>query len=49
MHRGDLPVGRGLRRKHDDFGRKHDDFDDILDPVTPQAHAVVRAELAADA
>jgi uncharacterized protein len=28
---------------------KHDDFDDILDPVTPQAHAVVRAELAADA
>jgi uncharacterized protein len=28
---------------------KHDDFDDILDPVTPQAHAVVRAELADDA
>jgi predicted GNAT family acetyltransferase len=25
---------------------KHGDFDDILDPVTPQAHAVVRAELA---
>ena len=23
----------------------HEDFDDILDPVTPQAHAVVRAEL----
>lgn len=28
---------------------KHDDFDDILDPVTPHAHAVVRAELATDA
>jgi uncharacterized protein len=24
---------------------KRDDFDDILDPVTPQAHAVVRTEL----
>jgi hypothetical protein len=24
---------------------KHQDFDDIMDPVTPQAHAVVRAEL----
>jgi uncharacterized protein len=28
---------------------KHDDFDDILDPVTSQARAVVRAELAYDA
>ena len=28
---------------------KHGDFDDILDPVGPQAHAVVRAELADDA
>jgi uncharacterized protein len=27
---------------------KHDDFDDIVDPITPQAHAVVRAELADD-
>jgi len=25
---------------------KHDDYDDILDPFTPQANAVVRAELA---
>lgn len=25
---------------------KHHDFDDILDPITPQAHALVRAELA---
>lgn len=25
---------------------KHEDYDDILDPITPQAHAVVRAELA---
>jgi hypothetical protein len=24
---------------------KHQDFDDIVDPVTPRAHAVVRAEL----
>ncbi len=24
---------------------EHEDFDDILDPVTPRAHAVVRAEL----
>jgi predicted GNAT family acetyltransferase len=23
---------------------KHDDYDDILDPITPQAHAAVRAE-----
>ncbi|KZS84517.1 GNAT family N-acetyltransferase [Mycobacterium persicum] len=22
---------------------KHDDYDDILDPITPQAHAAVRA------
>ena len=26
-----------------------DDFDDILDPVIPHAHAVMRAELATDA
>lgn len=25
---------------------KHDDYDDLLDPITPQARAVVRAELA---
>ena len=24
---------------------KHEDYDDILDPITPQAHAIVRAEL----
>lgn len=24
---------------------KHDDYDDLLDPITPQAHAVVRAQL----
>lgn len=24
---------------------KHEDYDDILDPITPQAHAAVRAEI----
>ncbi|TDH51863.1 GNAT family N-acetyltransferase [Mycobacterium talmoniae] len=24
---------------------KHEDYDDILDPITPQAHAVVRQQL----
>lgn len=26
------------------FVDKHEDYDDILDPITPQAHAAVRAE-----
>jgi uncharacterized protein len=24
---------------------KHEDYDDILDPITPQAHAVVRTQI----
>lgn len=24
---------------------KHEDYDDILDPITPQAHAAVKAEM----
>jgi len=27
------------------FADKHEDYDDILDPITPQAHAAVRAEI----